>query len=221
MNYGAFVYQKQLLSPDEVAQLTDMANTRAHEKESVHTGGRYAALQWFQVDLDRRHPLVRKVLDTLGVQEPGLCVFYYLEPGAVIHPHRDLTGAGLNNRIRFHVPIVTNDRVEFIVDGKRERMAPGDLWCLDTSYMHQVKNNGDATRVHIVIECYVTPQIRARLPNTIGTKVHTAQFAGIMAAKFAQSVLVNSWKDPRYFVSQMDLVRRFFMWRVLGVNRLK
>ena len=219
MNYGAFVFQPGILTPSEVNEAARLATAMKAGGRKVHEEGRLSALKWFQVDLQPSLPGVRKVLDALGVDDPELLVFYYLEPEAKIHPHRDLSGAGLNNRIRFHVPIVTNDAVEFVVGGERVRMKPGDLWCLDTSYEHSVYNGGDASRVHLVIECDLTPALREKIPNNLSTKLHTAQFAVYSAYKFGQALVVNSWRDPDYFRGQMGMVKRYIGWRFLKIGK--
>jgi aspartyl/asparaginyl beta-hydroxylase (cupin superfamily) len=117
------------------------------------------------VDLSPELHFCKKILNYLNVENSDLFVFYYLDPRAKIHPHRDLTGASLNNRIRFHVPVITNDDVKFIVDGNVVNMLPGSLRCLDTSYVHQVENGGKISRVHIVIECKISNDIKNKLPK--------------------------------------------------------
>jgi hypothetical protein len=168
------------------------------------------------VPLDKEWPIAAKMLRELDVETPAMLVFYYLEPGAVLHPHRDLTGASTNDRIRFHIPIVTNPGVEFVVNGERIFMAPGDLWCLDTSYLHAVRNDGDATRVHMIVECDISPTVRKRLPGGIMASLHSLYFISILGAKFVSSIVVNSIKDPAYFRAQMGRVSRFISWRFFG-----
>lgn len=219
MNYGGFVFQPDALSQEDLAEAVAMAVAAKVTRRRVHAEGKLSELAWFQVDLDPQQPLVRRVLDALGVSSPDMLVFYYLEPGAKIHPHRDLSGAGLNNRIRFHVPIITNDAVEFVVGGERMTMRPGDLWCLDTSYTHSVYNGGQDSRVHLVIECGITPALRRRLPNNLKTKAHTAAFAAFSAYKFGEALLVNSWRDPAYFKGQMSMVTRYIGWRFLKIGK--
>jgi hypothetical protein len=215
-NGGAFVFRRDFLGEGEIAEAAALARALADRKRNVHSSGRYAGLQWFQVDLDPTLPVCAKLLAALDIPAPNLLVFYYLEPGATIHPHRDLTGAGLNNRIRFHLPIITNPDVDFRVAGDRIRMRPGDLWCLDTSYRHSVHNGGTESRVHIVIECDITPALRLRLPRGLGARLHDVWFVGVMAAAFGKAVLKNAFTDPAHFRDQMKMVGRFVGWRFLG-----
>lgn len=221
MNFGAYIFESALLDSTEIEAAADLAKKLQNEKRPVHDGGRYGDLQWYQVDLDPDWPIARKILDHLDAKDPELLVFYYLEPDAYIHPHRDLTGASLNDRLRFHVPVITNPEVDFRVSEERIRMTPGDLWCLDTSYRHSVHNKGSATRVHIVVECAITPKIRAKTPQGIKAKLHSATYAGILVYSLAKALVVNSVKDPAYLKAQLGMIARYVRWRFLGTERAK
>jgi aspartyl/asparaginyl beta-hydroxylase (cupin superfamily) len=139
----------------------------------------------------------------------------------VLHPHRDLTGASMNNRIRFHVPVITNPGVEFIVNNEMIKMAPGDLWCLDTSYIHSVRNKGNETRVHIIVECNINHEIQKRLPNDYRAKLHSFNYALILGRSFIKAIFVNSIKNPKYFFEQMNMVYTFIKWRLFKSEKPK
>src|SRR5262249_33959563 len=79
-------------------------------------------------------------------------MFYAVRPVLALHPHPDMSGNLPFGRLRFHVPIVTNPEVDCGVGGKRLDMRPGELWALDTSYQHSVRNRGNQVRVHFVAE---------------------------------------------------------------------
>lgn len=219
MNPGAFIFKNSVLTQDDVQAAADLADALRETKRSVHAEGKYVGVKWFEADLDPALPFSRKILQELGVDQPEVFGFYYLEPGARIHPHRDLTGASLNNRIRFHVPIVTNPGVDFRVSGERMRMEPGDLWYLDTSYKHSVANEGEHSRVHIVVECAITDQIRPGIPRTLKARLHHVGFVSILGAKFFEALVKNSVRDPAYFKAQMGMVARFIGWRFLRIGK--
>jgi Aspartyl/Asparaginyl beta-hydroxylase len=221
MNFGAFIYEPALLNQIEIEAATQLATELYDKKSSVHDGGRYAGLEWFQADLDPNWPIARKLLNHLGAQSPELLVFYYLEPDAYIHPHRDLTGATLNDRLRFHIPIITNSDVDFRVSKERVQMQPGDLWCLDTSYLHSVHNKGSATRVHIVIECAITPQIRLNIPHGIKAKLHSIAYVIILTSSLGKALAINIFKDRDYLRAQLGMIVKYVRWRFLGIDRAK
>lgn len=78
-----------------------------------------------------------------------------LTPGSLIREHRDHDLAAEWGAARIHVPIATNDRVEFLLNGTAVPMAPGEAWYLRLSDPHSVANRGANDRVHLVIDCIV------------------------------------------------------------------
>lgn len=75
-----------------------------------------------------------------------------LTPQSEIKPHRDHDMGYENNNFRIHVPIMTNDEVEFTLDGEVLNMMAGDCWYTNVNYVHSVRNDGDTDRVHLVID---------------------------------------------------------------------
>ena len=51
-----------------------------------------------------------------------------LRMGGYIKPHRDFELGYEDNCFRIHVPIITNAEVQFILDGERIVMQPGECW---------------------------------------------------------------------------------------------
>jgi len=75
-----------------------------------------------------------------------------LEVGAEIKPHSDYNLGYEDNNFRLHIPIITNDDVNFILDGNRLQMLPGECWYTNVNYIHSVSNKGKTDRVHLVID---------------------------------------------------------------------
>lgn len=75
-----------------------------------------------------------------------------LETGAEIKPHRDHELGYEDGQFRLHIPIITNPDVEFILDGERIDMKPGECWYTNVNLIHSVANKGNADRIHLVID---------------------------------------------------------------------
>ncbi|HEX4332101.1 MAG TPA: aspartyl/asparaginyl beta-hydroxylase domain-containing protein [Usitatibacter sp.] len=86
-----------------------------------------------------------------------------LAPGSVIREHRDDGLTLENGEARLHIPLATNDDVEFYLDGARVIMRPGECWFLDFSRPHRVQNRGRADRIHLVIDCGVNEWLTAQI----------------------------------------------------------
>lgn len=74
-----------------------------------------------------------------------------LEPGAEVTPHTDIDFYW-RERVRIHVPIVTDPSVRFNCHGVEIHMAEGEAWIFDNWRPHNVINGSGIRRVHLVID---------------------------------------------------------------------
>ena len=79
--------------------------------------------------------------------------FMALYPESEIKPHKDLGCSYEDGNFRLHIPILTNDAVDFVVENINYKLQPGECWYMDFSKFHSVKNAGRMVRVHLVIDC--------------------------------------------------------------------
>ena len=76
-----------------------------------------------------------------------------MAPGGVIHPHRD-TNASAKWPHKIHVPLTTNDKVTFFVEGKGYHFPEGEAVEVNNMGLHAVRNEGDTPRIHLIFEYY-------------------------------------------------------------------
>lgn len=76
-------------------------------------------------------------------------------PGARIEPHRD-SHESFACAHRIHVPIATNPRVRFMVDGRPYSLEAGRVYEINNRKMHSVTNKGTNDRVHFIFD-YMPP----------------------------------------------------------------
>ncbi len=74
-----------------------------------------------------------------------------LDPRSEVPPHVDVNFHWFN-RVRVHIPITTNPDVSFHCGDKHVHMGAGEAWIFNSWAEHTVKNNGDETRVHLVLD---------------------------------------------------------------------
>ncbi len=84
-----------------------------------------------------------------------------LAPGAVIKEHRDYMIGWDEGELRVHIPVVTNDEVEFVLDGLELTMAPGETWYVDVTRPHQVSNRSTQVRIHLVLDLVIDDWLRS------------------------------------------------------------
>jgi hypothetical protein len=86
-----------------------------------------------------------------------------LSPGSEIRKHVDPDIDAEHGWARLHVPILTGDRVEFLVNRTPVVMAPGSCWYLRLADPHAVFNRGREDRVHLVIDAVVNGWLARQL----------------------------------------------------------
>jgi hypothetical protein len=114
-----------------------------------------------------RLPYFRAVLDAFRCPQ-GRVRLSRLAPGSVIRPHRDICKEAASiafEQVRLHLPVVTNDRVTFLVGGERLRLLPGRLYYVDFTKLHSVRNDGDEARVHLILDLKVNDFLRRVFPE--------------------------------------------------------
>ncbi|MCH7695429.1 MAG: aspartyl/asparaginyl beta-hydroxylase domain-containing protein [Proteobacteria bacterium] len=76
--------------------------------------------------------------------------------GGIIKPHVD-THPSFRHGHRIHVPITTNHRVRFMIDGRPYQMEVGQAYEINNQKRHSVMNKGDEDRVTFIFD-YVPPE---------------------------------------------------------------
>ncbi|USD30819.1 aspartyl/asparaginyl beta-hydroxylase domain-containing protein [Pseudoalteromonas sp. SCSIO 43201] len=114
--------------------------------------------EWKNLPLMDSLPTIRSLIWSLQCDVKSARLMR-LKPGAYIKPHRDRGLCLCKGEVRLHVPILANDEVLFLVNGKVVPMAVGELWYINADKTHSVKNNGGNDRVNLVIDCVVNEWI--------------------------------------------------------------
>lgn len=112
-------------------------------------------------------PYFRELLDAFQCPHGRIRIMKLL-PGTEIRTHRDTFDEVSDyafGQVRLHIPIFTNDKVIFTVGGKNYHLAEGRLHYVNFSKPHYVRNDGDATRVHLVLDLKVNDFLAAVFPE--------------------------------------------------------
>ncbi|MDO8876096.1 MAG: aspartyl/asparaginyl beta-hydroxylase domain-containing protein [Pseudolabrys sp.] len=112
-------------------------------------------------------PYLREVLAALACPLQAVRLMR-LSPGSFIKEHRDHDLAFEDGTVRLHIPVTTNDGVDFRLNGVRCVMAAGSAWYLRLSDPHKVANRGDSDRVHLVIDATVNGWVQALFERAAG-----------------------------------------------------
>lgn len=93
----------------------------------------------------------------------GTVRLMHLAAGSEIHAHRDDDLNAAWGMARLHIPLTTNDAVEFRLNGTALAMQAGECWYLRLSDVHSVANRGTTGRTHLVIDAFVDDWLEAQL----------------------------------------------------------
>jgi hypothetical protein len=95
-------------------------------------------------------PYMRQALASLGATI-GRTRLMRLAGQAEVTRHAD-QGYYWAERVRVHVPLVTQPTVQFECDGETINMAAGECWIFDTWRQHRVLNDAVQSRIHLVCD---------------------------------------------------------------------
>lgn len=95
-----------------------------------------------------RCPYLRQVLAAFGAVL-GRTRLMRLDGNAEATAHADTNYYWLQ-RVRIHVPVVTQPEVEFLCGDRTVHMAAGEAWIFDTWKIHNVLNPNPTRRIHLV-----------------------------------------------------------------------
>ena len=98
----------------------------------------------------QRCPYLRDTIAALGAVA-GRTRLMRLSGHAEVTRHAD-QGYYWTDRVRVHVPIVTQPTVRFDCEDTHTHMAAGECWIFDTWRQHRVLNDDTRSRIHLVVD---------------------------------------------------------------------
>ncbi len=107
---------------------------------------------WVNLPILKQLPAVVRVLDSLQCPLKS-ARFMRLHAGSEIKPHRDRGLSIPFGEARLHVPVESNELLEFWIDDQCVPMQEGELWYLNVDQIHHVVNKGNRHRINLVIDC--------------------------------------------------------------------
>lgn len=77
--------------------------------------------------------------------------------GGIIKPHTD-RHPSFHHGHRIHIPITTNPRVRFMIDGRPYKLQVGQVYEINNQKQHSVMNKGSEDRITFIFD-YVPPDL--------------------------------------------------------------
>ncbi|WP_263385233.1 aspartyl/asparaginyl beta-hydroxylase domain-containing protein [Granulicella arctica] len=147
---GEFEWCMHFNSRDFEGEWSGVAlRSRSARVDDILPAGR--AKDFVDTPLMARCPNLRAVVEAFSLPLKSVRLLR-LHAGSQVKEHRDSDLGLAEGEVRIHVPIVTNERVEFIVGGRQLRLCEGDAWYIDFSQPHRIDNMGTEHRVHLILD---------------------------------------------------------------------
>ncbi len=116
--------------------------------------------------LVERLPYIGSLLAPEGPFGGAVYAFIFrTKPNGMTRVHTDDNDAW-KRTIRIHMPIVTNDGAVLLSEGRSKHLEVGEAWTFDNQTLHSVMN-GDATRVHMIIDVRPNPKISKLMRDAV------------------------------------------------------
>ena len=107
-----------------------------------------------EVALPVMHEIIRRAYPPGGTIIRAMAA--KLLAGGKITPHVD-AHPSFHRGHRIHIPITTNRRVRFMIDGRPHQLQPGQAYEINNQKRHSVMNKGEEHRITFIFD-YVPPQ---------------------------------------------------------------
>ncbi len=145
--------------------------TKPFEMNKKWQGENPGCLEWEIEDTPMRKdfPEIETLMDLLPGDKHRIRLMKLKSGGGELRRHTDLVdpqqGLSDGKLARIHFPVVTNDKVFFENwdwQGKHDpvNMKVGEAWYLDVRKPHRAINDGDAERIHIVVDVVSNQELR-------------------------------------------------------------
>ncbi len=100
--------------------------------------------------LDMISPIISD-LEKIYDGRVGKALLINLVAGKKIDGHHDL-GDYLGMARRLHIPIVTNEYVDFTINDESINMKSGECWEINNNRFHSVNNKSTQDRIHLLVD---------------------------------------------------------------------
>jgi len=101
--------------------------------------------------LPEARTLIMFLMARVGGERLGRCMINKINPKGRIFPHAD-TPSHAEYYSRYHIVIKSNDSSMFRCDDEVVNMKTGEVWWFNNSLEHEVRNEGDDERIHLIVD---------------------------------------------------------------------
>lgn len=135
--------------------ITSLTSTTGETKNIVASENQ----DYIATPLLQKTKYIKSVINTFKTKVEAVRLMN-LSAGSTIKPHCDKGSSFEEGYARLHIPIISNDDVEFILSGEGYKLEIGKCYYIDAHNTHSVTNKGTTNRVHLLIDCKVNDWLK-------------------------------------------------------------
>ena len=117
-----------------------------------------------ETSLLKKLPNTRKYIESLNLDLMWVRLAK-LEANSFLWEHRDYAELNHVERLRLHIPLITNTEATLVIGGCRVHLANGYVWKLNPTHYHAASNLGRHSRIHILIDTYSNEALTRLIQN--------------------------------------------------------
>ncbi|MEU7428121.1 aspartyl/asparaginyl beta-hydroxylase domain-containing protein [Streptomyces sp. NPDC040750] len=128
-----------------------------------------------------------------------------LGPGAATRVHAETKYGFPWGTVRLHIPLTTSPGAELLFGDDVYQWQPGTFWFGNFCRPHKVHNTGTGMRVHMVLDCLVTPELVKLFPDDVIPAIE----AKVIYARAEAAVTIG---ESETWACAFDLPESFANW---------
>ena len=107
----------------------------------------------YEIFKDSLIEIENSLTNLIGNGKIEVAILVNLPKNKNILPHTDSGNIHFFKTKRLHIPIITNEKCNFIVGEEIVQMKQGEIWEIDNANkVHSVNNDGNTDRIHLLID---------------------------------------------------------------------
>lgn len=129
-----------------------------------------------------------------------------LDAGALIKEHKDADLAFEKGEVRIHIPVQTNEGVEFFLDKERIHVKEGECWYMNFNLPHSIHNKSSSDRIHLVIDALVNDWVKELFfqPGLLKKEIEESGFDADTKRKIIQSLREMNTETGNRLADEME-----------------
>lgn len=110
-------------------------------------------------EIMKNMPFTKSFIERLGLDFFAIRIAKS-SPDAFLWEHKDYIELGEDEKLRLHLPLITNSNARMQFPEYSVHMEKGVIWKLNPTVSHAISNEGQEERTHLILDCYINDTLQ-------------------------------------------------------------